>query len=128
MAMYSAEVLSQLRTLNWLTKEQHYLPPGSAQFAVLQAQLMATRERLPHAILTYHDRLGARGKPSVATLSGSSCGGCHLKLPSGMLAELRVPGRFGVCPSCGVFVWSGDNSPPEPAAPVKNPARKKPSA
>lgn len=104
--MYSAEVISQLRTLNWLKQERSHLPPASAQAALLDDQERMLRERLPHSILAYHDSLAAKGMASVGELSGGVCGACHVKLPISVLAELKLPGRFAVCPHCGVFVWS----------------------
>lgn len=107
-AMYSAEVLSQLRSLNWLAQEVQRVPPGSLEGLHVQDQIAAVRARLPNSILAYHDRLAARGQPSVIPITGTSCSGCHLKLPRGILGELALAGRFSVCPNCGVFLWSGE--------------------
>lgn len=106
--MYSAEVLSQLRTLNWLIQEQRHLPVGSAQAMLLSEQESAIRQRLPNSILTYHDQLAKNGRSSVAAVAGSRCGACERLLPSELLSELKVPGRFRVCPKCGVFIWQDD--------------------
>lgn len=103
--MYSAEVLSQLRSLNHHSEEMRRVPGASPEALLLQKQIDALRARLPHSILTYHDRLAARGKASAAKVRGESCSACHLKLPRGLFCELSVPGRFGVCPNCGVFLW-----------------------
>ena len=122
--MYSAEVLSQLRSLNHLGREIRTLPPESPEAALLQEQIGALRARLPNSILSYHDRLASRGQVSVAKVSGESCGACHLKLPRGLFCELALPGRFGVCTNCGVFLWA-DEQPAEPALPpIQKPARK----
>lgn len=103
--MYSAEVLSQLRTLNWLIQEQRHLPLGSAQAILLGEQEAAIRQRLPNSILAYHDQLARTGKSSVAAVAGSLCGACCAVLPAALRSELQVPGRFRVCPKCGVFIW-----------------------
>lgn len=103
--MYSAEVLSQLRSLNWLLRELKRVPPNSRESRHLQSQVTALRERLPNSILSYHDRFEKRGKPSAVEVTGSGCPACHLKLPLGLVGELAMPGRFGVCPTCGVFLW-----------------------
>src|ERR1019366_2909074 len=117
--MYSAEVLSQLRSLNWLVQELRRVSFGSPVGLHIESQMKAVRDRLPHSILAYHDRLAARGQTSTAQVSGKSCGACHLKLPQGLLSELILPGRFGVCPNCGVFLWSGDAPPPAVKVPAK---------
>jgi ferredoxin len=122
--MYSAEVLSQLRSLNYLGSEIRSLPPESPGATLLRKQMEDLRARLPNSILSYHDRLAARGQASVAKVSGESCSACHLKLPRGLFCELAIPGRFGVCTNCGVFLWAGEQ-PVEPVpAPVQKRARK----
>lgn len=108
--MYSAEVLSQLRTLNWLIKEQRHLPSASAQAVLLGEQVAAIRQRLPQAILTYHDELAGSGKSSVAAVAGSLCSACYTVLPNETLSELKTPGRFRVCPKCGVFIWNENSA------------------
>ncbi len=127
--MYSAEVLSQLRSLNHHSQEMRRVPGSSPEAILLQKQIDALRARLPNSILGYHDRLAARGKASAAKVNGESCSACHLKLPRGLLCELSVPGRFGVCPNCGVFLWveTVAESPvaePAPEPPAK-PRRRK---
>lgn len=105
--MYSAEVLSQLRSLNWLALEIHRVPSGSPECAHLQSQMEAVRARLPTSILDYHDRVAKTGKLSATEVTGEACGGCHSKIPPDLLIELKNPGRFGVCPNCGLFLWVG---------------------
>jgi len=106
--MYSAEVLSQLRSLNWLAQEIRRVPLGSREGVVLQNQMEAVRARLPNSILDYHDRLAMDGKPSAVQVLGATCGACHVNLPRSLLEELALPGRFGVCPKCGLFLWAGE--------------------
>lgn len=118
--MYSAEVLSQLRSLNHLGEEIRSLPPESPEAVLLQKQIEALRARLPSSILSYHDRLAARNLVSTAKVNGESCSACHLKLPRGLFCDLAVPGRFGVCTNCGVFLWMAE----KPAEPVLAPVRK----
>jgi predicted nucleic acid-binding Zn-ribbon protein len=124
MGMYSAEVLSQLRSLNHLSQEIRRLPRESPEAVLLQTQIGALRARLPNSILSYHDRLAARGQDSAIKVNGESCSVCHLKLPRGLLGELAVPGRFGVCPNCGVFLWMGEKSAEPVPALVRKPVRR----
>jgi len=111
--MLSVEILGQLRALNRLAGERRRFPAHSREGCSVDTQIAAVRAGLPESILAYHDRQAARGNPSVAPVNGSNCGGCHLKLPSGVLSDMRTPGRFGVCPHCGVVLWSGDGPAPE---------------
>jgi len=120
--MFSAEVLSQLRSLNWLAQEIRRVPAGSVEHAHLRSQLEAVRARLPHAILAHHDQFAARGRPSAAQVDGRACGACREALPAALLAELAEPGRFGVCPHCGVFLWSADSAPAPRRAAGRAPA------
>ena len=115
-------------TLNRLAKEHGCLRAGGAEAVLLEQQQSATRAQLPHSVLSFHDRFAAHGKPSVVALAGSSCSACHLKLPSGLLGEVRTPGRYVMCPNCSVFVWSGQEPIPEVVVPAKKSSRKKAQA
>ena len=108
--MYSAEVLSQLRSLNWLAQEIRRVPSASREGALLQSQMDALRSRLPDSILDHHDRLSAGGKLTAAEVNGDICGGCGMKLEEELVRTLAQPGRFDVCPRCGVFLWSAKST------------------
>ena len=72
----------------------------------IEERVTELKGKLPTALVTHHERMAKAGRESVAAVSGaSSCGGCHMKLPVGMLADLSKPGRIGVCPHCGSFVF-----------------------
>ena len=122
--MYSAEVLSELRSLNWLAQEMSRVPAGSRQNKHLQSQMDAVRARLPNSILDYHDRLAKSGRISIAQVTGDMCGGCLSRLPHALLGELAVPGRFGVCPKCGLFLWAGESLVPQTASDARRPTTK----
>lgn len=111
--MINRELLEHLRALNVVGIELRKpgLEPSRREACLRRADEL--RARLPIALLSHHDRMTARGRESVAPVSGNSCGACHLKLPVGQLAELHQPGRIGVCPHCGVFLF---NAAAEPAA------------
>lgn len=124
--MYTTESLNLLRTLNWLDKERRLLTDGTKAAALVEQQQTTTRASMSPSLVTFHDRYAKRGVPSVVRLSGSSCSGCHLKLPSGVLSELAAPGRYAMCPNCSVVVWSGEKPAVELPAPiVKKPGKKK---
>ena len=77
----------------------------------LEAKAAELRGRLPTALLTYHDRRVRTGNATIAAVHNLTCGGCHLKLPVGMLADISQPGRIGVCPHCGIFVFKATKDP-----------------
>jgi predicted nucleic acid-binding Zn-ribbon protein len=122
--MYSAEVLSQLRSLNWLAQEIRRVPPASRERALLQSQMDAVRSRLPDSLLDHHDRLSAGGKLTAAEVNGDICGGCGAKLPQALVITLGQPGRFGVCPRCDVFLWSAKSADRREAVATKRTATK----
>ena len=108
--MYSAEVLSQLRSLNWLTQEIRRVPPGSRESALLRSQIDAVRDRLPDSILDHHDQLARSGQSTATEIVDGACGGCRAKLPAPLIEEVSLPGRFSVCPNCGLFLWASPQS------------------
>lgn len=107
--MQSIEGIQDLYSLNWLIRFAATLPPGKSKQKAVLAEIELVRGRLPVSLLTYHDRLAGRNKPSVVRSNGTSCGGCHLRLPMGLTHELRVPGRFVICPHCSVFVTTEES-------------------
>jgi predicted nucleic acid-binding Zn-ribbon protein len=123
--MHSTEMMNALRLLNWLDQERRGQTAGTTAATLVERQQTVTRALIPQSMLSLHDRLAARGKPSVVSLAGSSCSACHLKLPSGFLGELRRPGRYATCPTCGVFVWSGGEPVVDVTPAAKKPTRKK---
>jgi predicted nucleic acid-binding Zn-ribbon protein len=123
--MYPADMMNALRLLNWLDQERRAQTDGTAAAALVEQQQTATRGAMTESLVSFHDRFAARGKPSVVSLAGSSCSACHLKLPSGLLGELHRPGRYSMCPTCGVFVWSGEESAAEVAPVTRKSPRKK---
>lgn len=76
----------------------------------LETQVGAIRGRLPTALLTYHDRRVREGNATIAAIHNLTCGGCHLKLPVGMLSDISEPGRIAVCPHCGIFVFKAEKN------------------
>jgi len=123
--MYTSEIMEMLRTLNWLDREHRCLAAESTAAGLVQEQQLVIRDHLPHSVLSIHDRFAARGKPSVVPLAGSSCSACHLKLPSGELGVLKIPGRYTMCPNCSVFVWSGEPPTANAVVPPKKTSRRK---
>lgn len=111
--MINRELLEQLRALNAADAELRHHGLTDERRDACEHQIQALRSRLPTALLGHHDRMAKQGRESVAAVVGSSCGACHLKLPVGQLAELNQPGRIGVCPHCGVFLFHAPAVPAE---------------
>lgn len=122
--MYTTAILDVLRDVNRLEGERRGLKEGSAAALQIEKQVAVARTKLPHSLLFLHDRFAACGKPSIVRLAGANCSACHLKLPSGELGALRVAGRYGVCPNCSAFVWSGPAAVSEPV--TVHPAKSNP--
>jgi len=103
--MIPHDFLDQLRGLNDTVRESKRAGLTERQREKCDARIGELRAKLPTALLSQHDRIARTGNESVAAVSGSSCGACHMRLPAGLLAELGQPGRIAVCPHCGVFVY-----------------------
>jgi len=114
--MIPRELLDQLRGLNDAVRVLQRAGLDEHQRELCANRVAALRAQLPTAVLTHHDRMTRAGHDSVAAVSGTSCGSCHLKLPVGLLAELNQPGRIAVCPHCGVFLFKESAVPTQPPA------------
>jgi len=119
--MDTIEGLKHLHSLNWLERQAAMHPEGKRGHKAMQSRITHLRSVLPVALLSHHDRLAHQKRPSVVRISTQSCGGCHLRLPAGMLQELRLAGHYVLCPQCGIFVTL-QASPAEVAELEKVPA------
>jgi predicted nucleic acid-binding Zn-ribbon protein len=113
-AMIPRELLDRLRGLNQAARALRQTSLSGPEREKWEAQLVQLRAGLPTALLGQHDRLTRAGQESVAAVTGTCCGSCHMKLPVGMLAELNQPGRIAVCPHCGVFLFKESAVPTHP--------------
>jgi len=102
--MDTIEGLKHLHSLNWLERQAALPPEGKSRLKTIQGRITQLRGVLPVALLSHHDRLAHQKRPSVVRISSQSCGGCHLRLPGGLLQELRLAGHYVLCPQCGIFV------------------------
>jgi predicted nucleic acid-binding Zn-ribbon protein len=104
--MIAQEYVGYLLVLNESERQLRRAGLDAGKRKELEERVVEVKGRLPTALVTHHERMAKAGRESVAALSGSSsCGGCHMKLPVGMLADLNKPGRISVCPYCGSFVF-----------------------
>ncbi len=79
------------------------------------------RAAIPLELLRSFDSATDHGRAAIARVTDSgACGGCHLKLPSGMPAGIQIlSDHIQKCPNCGCFLYtstvpcsSGSGNPP----------------
>jgi RNase P subunit RPR2 len=105
MMTQSQDIVTRLKRLSDLDMIQRRLGPGSPELPIIIAEVNSVRDRLPTAMLKHFDERSSRGKPAIASVRGGICGGCHLSLPSGRMAELRrADGTLYACDNCGVIL------------------------
>jgi predicted nucleic acid-binding Zn-ribbon protein len=63
------------------------------------------RGKIPAPILAHHDRLGDRGKKSVAVVRNNVCTGCHMSVPLGVTITLMHGDDIQICESCGRYLY-----------------------
>ncbi len=86
-----------------------------------EQRIEGLRKVIPEPILGHYDRLRARGKTGVAMVRAGVCGGCHMRLASGVHAALIRADDLIICDSCGRYLKA---APEAPAAPVVAPKKR----
>ena len=96
-----------------------------------EARVQELRTQVPEPILAHFDRLIVRGKKGVAIARNGACGECHLRLPSGTLAQLAKADDVHLCENCDRYLYlppapSPESTPPPvPIVPLaKSPAQR----
>jgi len=93
-----------------------------------EEKMSGLRSKLPKPILDHFDRLIARGKKGVAMVRGTSCGECHLQIPTGTLHALPHHNDIHICDNCGRYLCLPEAAvevekemapPPAPAKPAR---------
>jgi predicted nucleic acid-binding Zn-ribbon protein len=127
-----ASLITDLTQLKDLDARKRRIDKTAPLFHDITLAAGVVRERLPTAILKHYDLRVSRGKLGAATVRNGTCGGCHLSLPCGQLADLRRDDvALQVCGYCSIFLLPEDpqsnQSPPTSALkPVaKAPAKRK---
>jgi predicted nucleic acid-binding Zn-ribbon protein len=70
------------------------------------------RTSIPPQILGHYDRLRARGKNGISVVRNGVCGECHMRLASGIFAELVRGDDIKICDSCGRYFYAAAGSAP----------------
>ena len=102
---------------------------GESDSPATAAEISRIRKEVPAPIMGHYDRLRTRGKNGVAIVRNSVCTECHMKLASGINAELIRAEDILICGSCGRYLLAARETaetPVESAPPMEAPvARKK---
>jgi hypothetical protein len=122
-------LIEDLSNLQDIDTRKRRIEKKSLPFRELSILSEQIRERLPTAILKHYDLRISKGKLGAAKVRNGICGGCHLSLPSGQLADLRREDvALQVCGYCSVFLLPEDPQPEgalEIAAATTDPAPSK---
>ncbi|MEO6848466.1 MAG: hypothetical protein ABI443_12185 [Chthoniobacterales bacterium] len=123
----SLNIIPWLRQLSALECKKHPTTKKTPRGIVVQ--INSLRAQMPTAILSHHDGLRARRKPSVAPVTNGHCGACHLAISRGRLLDLqRNPDALNICDHCRVFIYLAEEEHPTVTSPpptrVTNPAKK----
>lgn len=95
-------IISSLHRLNELQVEPKAAWAGHLSPGERAHEIERLRALLPATVLGHHDRMVARGKRSLAMVSGGVCGACRLQLPVGH--RIGRSNDLDVCDNCGVFL------------------------
>lgn len=87
----------------------------AAELKTAQADVAAARQPIADLKLRVYDRIAVRNMPAVVMISGSKCGGCHLKVSSEVESAARGKtvdplAQLPTCDQCGRIVyweWEG---------------------
>lgn len=87
-------------------------------------QASALRAEVPPPLLAHYDRLKGRGKKGVAVVDHGVCGGCRMRIPSGLHAALIRDEDIATCDYCARYLILAPPPPPPPPKAVRRPRKK----
>ncbi len=93
---------------------------SSDDMAAPSPEIESLRDKIPPQVLGHYERLRARGKKGVALVQNGVCTGCHMRLPTGVVATLYQEKDIQLCDNCGRYLKLASE-----AAPVAPPVAKK---
>jgi hypothetical protein len=74
-------------------------------------EIARLRQQIPPQIMGHYDRLRARDKKGVSVVRNGVCSECHMKLASGIYAQLVRADDIVICDSCGRYLTASKEDP-----------------
>jgi hypothetical protein len=110
--MFMKEIMKNLFELQSLEFEVKIHPDNEERIAELRA-------KIPAPILAHYDRLADQGKKGVAVLRNQTCSGCHMRVPLGVVLDLKHCNDVCLCDHCRRYLYLREETPAvEPKAAV----------
>ena len=93
-----------------LQKQIADLEAGATAAAKRLQELEGERTRLsaeipPDPLALYQRLFSKKGDSAIAPLEHEICGGCHMKVPSQIVANTRAGQEITQCPQCGRILY-----------------------
>ncbi|MHB1308342.1 MAG: zinc ribbon domain-containing protein [Limisphaerales bacterium] len=114
------EAVRRLLDLHALEEQAAELKRDTEPTTRVDALIESRRGNIPISMLILHDRLRAKGRRSVATMRHGVCGGCHLALGVGNVAEVER-GELRRCGNCGRYLFPEEIQQTAPPSPPPEP-------
>jgi predicted nucleic acid-binding Zn-ribbon protein len=124
MKNYVSNTRRQLTELNRLENEIANCQAEGRSTLQNEALKESLHASMSLSVVMLHDLLRVRGRQSVAEVRHGVCSGCHMALPSGLLAEVQRQTTLTKCETCGRFIFPAveESAPtPPPETPKKKP-------
>ena len=102
--------LIQLQDLNFTLAEQQALLADTFLIE-LEDSIKALSKNLPRPLLQLFAALHARYSTAVVPVTGGSCSGCGVTLPTSLAYEVHVTKEIMQCPRCTRIIYAREGSP-----------------
>ena len=105
--MSMKELMKNLFELQSLEFEDVVRPHTEERIAEL-------RTKIPAPILGHYDRLCDQGKKGVAVMRNQTCSGCHMRVPLGVVLDLKRGDDVRLCDHCRRYLYLREETPAKP--------------
>ena len=78
---------------------------------VTEVRIAEMRAKIPAPILAHYDRLADQGKKGVALLRNQTCSGCHMRVPLGVVLDLKHGQNVCLCDHCRRYLYLREDEP-----------------